>query len=164
VNRLREFAGRPLDPSIARAILVLGCAVTVATGLLIAGGILSPGGSVDPRLPAGRDGAVRPTVPSPYVSPGRPARDRRNPLDERGNPTRRRAERELAGHRALQHLPWRGDGAKVTLVGAHGGLAVLEVAAVDRAVARRGYLAFLARSHDDGADYLVRVRATRGSR
>ncbi|MBS1887563.1 MAG: hypothetical protein JSU06_10280 [Actinobacteria bacterium] len=152
-----------MDPALVRAILLLACSVSAGLAVLVVLGALGHGapssGSPDPAA-----GQVRSVPTGPAAEPRQPlARDRgQDPQDRPGAPAHRRADRELAGHRALQHVPWREDGVVIDLVGARGRRAVLEVKAPSIAGARRGYRAFLRRYNDDGHAYLPRLEATGG--
>jgi hypothetical protein len=154
VERLRNLAGRPLDRQLGRAVLAIGLAVTIGFAALVAlSGGAGPrsGQEPGPTAPAPRPAASRPPVRD---HPRRRSRPRQDPQDRPGSVAARRAERELASHRALQHVPWHGEGVSIRLVGARGDKAVLAVRAAGLATARRGYRAFLRRHHDDGHSYL----------
>jgi hypothetical protein len=171
VERLRALLEHPLDPRLARVIVVLAAAVTLgfaALGLL-AGGGASRVPATRPR-PSGSAGAAWPATArsargsgSPRAIATRPPRQ--DPQDRPGSAAQRRAQRELATHRALQHVPYRRGGVSIDLVGARGERAVLGVRAASIAVAHRGWRSFLRRYRDDGRAYLPRFRARgRGSR
>ncbi len=165
IERLRALLERPLDPRLARAIVVLAAAVTLgfaALGLL-AGGGSSRAPATHPRA-SGSGGAAWPSAARsargsslPRATVTRPPRQ--DPQDRPGSAAQRRAQRALATHRALQHVPYRHGGISIDLVGARGDRAVLEVRAESIAAAHRGWRAFLRRYRDDGRAYLPRFRA-----
>ena len=160
-RRLRVLAERPLDPATARIVAILGGAVCVGFAALVGLGLIATG---SPR-PIGRaqgigsQVAIRPSstdrgAPTPAARPPRSAQD---PQDRPDTPAARRARRELAGHRALQHVPLREEGVSISLVGAHAGRAVLAVRGPGIAADRRAWRSFLHRFHDDGHSYLPRL-------
>lgn len=168
-RRLRDLAERPHDPRVGRSVALLVGAVCIGFAVLVGLGLTGPG-ATGPARPIARPhavsrAAVRPAVPFHHGAPVRRAGSRfpQDPQDRSGSPAARRADRELAAHRALQHVPWRHRGVSIDLVGAGGSKAVLAVRAAGVAEARRGYQAFLRRFHDDGRAYLPRFRA-RGDR
>lgn len=85
-----------------------------------------------------------------------------DPQDHRGTPAAKRAERALASHRALQHVPYRHSAVTIRLTGAlKDGKAVLTVTAPTLHDAKVGYRRFLKRYHDAGRAYRPRYVATR---
>lgn len=169
--RLRLLLERPLDPATARLVVLLGGAVSVGFAVLVGLGLLGPGATGSPRSvtapPRVSRAAVgvRPTVSTSPLAADATDRGRRRPQDPQDRPgsrAARRAHRELATHRALQHLPYRHGDLSTWLVGARDSKAVLEVRATSLAAARRGWRAFLRRSHDDGHAYLPRFYARGG--
>lgn len=176
VERLRALAERPLDPRAARAVVVLAAAIFAGLAVLVAltG---SERGSV-PR--AQRDpivGSVPAAPPSSTLPPRTASQaksraahaDRRrhpaqDPQDRRGSAAAQRAARELAGHLALQHVPYRGGAVAIDLVGAVGTRAILRVSAPTLTIARRGWRAFLRRYRDSGWSYLPRFHLGGGTR
>lgn len=157
-ERLRALLEHPLDPRVARAAVALGCAVLLGFAALI---VVAGTGS-GPNRPSARDqsGAGltidRPMAarrPAGGIRTPRSDRPRQDPQDRPGSPAALRAERELASHRALQHVPYRHGGLSVVLVGAEGKRAVLRVRAATAAAARRGWRRFLRRYRDPGAAY-----------
>jgi hypothetical protein len=167
-ERLRALLEHPLDPRLARAIVLLACGVTLGFAVLAvlarpAAEHSAPVGAI----PAGRASAYPTTQASPTVaSPSRGAVPpaRQDPQDRPGTAAHRRAAREIAAHRALQHVPYRAGGVVIDLVGARGTRAVLAVRAPTRAAARRGWRGFLRRFDDSGTAYLPRFEATGGQR
>jgi hypothetical protein len=166
VDRLRALLDRPLDPSAARAILVFASAILVGFASLLMLAASEPDQPPSPGHPS-----VAATRPSPVVSTqvveGNPAEDqaaprRQDPQDVEGTRAARRADRALRSHRALQHVPYRGEGLTVYLVGAHGRRAVLRVRAATVQAARRGWRDFLRRYHDSGHAYLPTFQSKRG--
>jgi hypothetical protein len=164
-RRLREPAERPLDPSAGRIVALLGGAVCLGFAVLIGLGLTGPGATGPARPIASSQAlsrvAARPAVPVARraAARGTGSRFSQDPQDRPGSAAARRADRGLAVHRALQHVPWRHGGVSIDLVGAIGSKAVLAVRATVVAEAHRGYRAFLRRFHDDGRAYLPRFRA-----
>jgi hypothetical protein len=171
-ERLRALLEDPLDARVARAALalaagaLLGFAAVTALGLAGTHGGRAPDPVRSDRVVAGRPSASIGPVPSASAgrAPAPAAGHRQDPQDRPGTAAHRRAERELAGHRTLQHLPYRRAGLAVELVGARGRRAVLAVSAPTLREARRGYRRLLRRWGDDGRAYLPRFRAARGHR
>ncbi len=166
VDRLRALLDRPLDPSAARAILVLASAILLGLAALFALAASEPG----------RPGSqgVRPAAASPSatVAPveavegeaaeDRPPTHRQDPQDRKGSAAARRAAHALRSHRALQHVPYRDGEVTVALAGAKGSRAVLRVSASTVPAARRGWHRFLSRYRDSGRAYVPVFRATGG--
>ncbi|MBS1863146.1 MAG: hypothetical protein JSS68_15715 [Actinobacteria bacterium] len=165
VERLRALLERPLDPSVARSMLVLALAVGIGfAAVALIGGV---GDRPDDVRPLQRDAWVGASAPdhAPSTSPPRSRQIvGQDAQDRPGTKAHRRAVREVDGHRALQHVPWRRGRVSVELVGAVGGRAALAVRGPDVRAARRGWTRFLGRYHDDGSSYLPRFRATKGAR
>lgn len=162
VDRLRHLAERPLDRRVARAILILGLAVTVGAGLLVGLGAVEEGRGLGADRTAGAaHGRTEAASVGPSASVGAkpPGQD---PQDRRDTPARRRAIAELRSHRALQHVPYRHGGVSIVLAGARGSRAVLRVAAPTILAARTGWRDFLRRFDDAGTAYLPRFRGGRG--
>jgi hypothetical protein len=170
IERLRILLDRPLDRRAGQGVLVLACAITVGFAALVAltGGAGHPvRQEPGPTVPVVTTPAPPPATDRPRASVGPrpgPAEVRQDPQDRPGSVAARRAGRELAGHRALQHVPWRGDGVSVRLVGARGARAVLAVRAASPRAAERGWHGFLRRYHDAGRAYLPRFEITGGRR
>lgn len=160
IERLRALLDRPLEPSVARAVLALALAVGIglATVVALAGIGRQPSIERAARMSTSSEG--RPAVPMPGPSE-MPAQD---PQDRPGSEAHRRAAAELADHRALQHVPFEEDGVSIYLVGARGGRAVLRVDAATNAEARHGWQIFLRRYRDDGRSYLPSFHAAKGGR
>jgi hypothetical protein len=167
IVRLREIAGRPLEPAIARGLVVLAGAVCVGFAVLVGLGLLGPAGagwsgpgSIRSRVAGAREAARRPASIGDLEASPRSRIDHaaQDPQDRPGTPAARRARRELATHRALQHVPWRRGGVSILLVGAHHGKAVLSVAGPTRVADRRGWRSFLRLFQDDGRSYVPRLR------
>jgi hypothetical protein len=150
---------------VARAIVVAAFAVTFGLGCVVALGVGAHPGSVPgpdrphapvtTPAPASARPAEAVTRPDPAATTRR--QDPQDPQDRPGTAAHRRAGRELATHRALQHIPWHRGGVSIRLVGAAGGKAVLEVEAPDIVADRLGWRAFLRRFHDDGRSYVARL-------
>lgn len=173
VERLRALAERPLDPRAARAVVVLAAAIFAGLAVLVALAGSELGRAPHARqAPAARSAPAAPPPPSRVAFPAKPraARPRphrhpaQDPQDRRGSAAARRAKRELADHRALQHVPYHQGGVAITLVGAAGNKAILRVSAPTLPAARRGWRAFLRRYGDPGSAYLPRFEARGGHR
>jgi hypothetical protein len=154
IERLRVLLDRPLEPSVARAVLLLTLAVGIGLAIVVA---LSGVGRTPTTIESGgsRSSAIE------VHARGRPEHGSssavvlaQDPQDRPGSTARRRATGELAAHRALQHVPFEGDGVSIDLVGARGGRAALRVQAATRAEARDGWHVFLRRFHDRGDAYI----------
>ena len=158
-ERLRALLEHPLDPSVARGVVALACAVLVGLAALFALAGTEANRVSSPRKAAAAAPAAAPpsTVETPSPSAPRPRRRGRrvqDPQDRRGSSAARRAARDLAGHRALQHVPYRRAGVAIDLAGARSGWAVLRVTAPSVRAARRGWRAFLRRYRDAGHSYI----------
>jgi hypothetical protein len=161
-DRLRAFLDHPLDPSAARAILVLASAIMLGLAALF---VLAGSGGERPTSREIRP-AASPSVPATPVeevedeaAEHRPPARPQDPQDVEGSAAARRAARALRSHRALQHVPYRRGELAITLVGARGDRAVLWVSAPSLSSARRGWRAFLRRYHDRGEAYIARFVA-----
>jgi hypothetical protein len=163
VDRLRALLDRPLDPSVARAIVAFASAILFGLAALF---VL--GGS-EPDRRTSRE-AWQPAAPSlvPVASAGkidgeraaqRPSLRRQDPQDEKGSAAARRAARALRSHRALQHVPYRDGEVRVVLAGARGHRAKLRVSAPTVRTARQGWRRFLQRYRDSGRAYVPTFRA-----
>lgn len=167
-ERLRALLEHPLDPRLARAIVVLACGVTLgfaALAVLARPAANHPGadeGASPARISAGHSSrsTSAPSEAMPQAHRGEGAPQRQDPQDRPGTAAHRRATREIADHRALQHVPWRAGGVAIDMVGARGGRAVLAVRAATRSAARRGWRGFLRRFDDAGTVYLPRFETT----
>jgi hypothetical protein len=163
VSRLTELVERPLDPAVGRVVLVLAGAVWVGFAALVGLGLIGPGATAPTRMvvrhPAPDRAAAQLAVPSSRPADAEPSvpRGRQDPQDRRGSAAHRRARRELATHRALQHVPWHREGASISLVGARRGKAVLEIRGPGLRADRRAWSSFLRRFDDDGRSYLRRL-------
>jgi hypothetical protein len=163
-RRLRTLAERPLGQATGRIVVLLGGAVCVGFAVLVGLGLLGPAGAGSPT--GGHYEAPSPAAARSSLAAGSrssdgtrvPARPAQDPQDRPGSTAARRARRELASHRALQHLPYRHGGVSISLVGARGARAVLRVAAATVPSARHGWRSFLRRFRDDGRSYLPRFR------
>lgn len=167
-GRLRELAERPVSPGVVRAILATALAATAGLGCVVSLGL---GAHRRPWVDHDRGNLaeLRPDRPAgppvePQAPPDDPARRRQDLLDRPGTPAHRRADRELATHRALQHVPWHRGGVSVGLSGAKGAEAILSVSGPTVGTDRRAYRAFLRRFHDDGRSYLPRFEIATGGR
>ncbi len=166
VDRLRALLDRPLDPSAARAILVLSSAILLGLAGLFVLAASEPGQPTSNEVPPA---AASPTaLPAPVETVGGEAADdrlptpRQDPQDREGSAAARRAGHALRSHRALQHVPYRDGQVTVALVGAKGSRAVLRVSASTVWAARRGWQRFLNRYRDSGRAYVPSFRATGG--
>jgi hypothetical protein len=151
IERLRILLDRPLDPVVARAALVLVLAVGVGVGFAIV--VAVSGVDRDPAIGLAATKTAsqgRPAVPAP----GPTEMLAQDPQDRPGSAAHRRAARELADHRALQHVPFSHGGVSIDLVGARGGRAVLRIEATSVAAARRAWKAFLRRYRDEDEAYV----------
>ncbi|MBS1845673.1 MAG: hypothetical protein JST53_14750 [Actinobacteria bacterium] len=165
IGRLRVLLERPLDPEVARQVVLLAMVVTVGLACLVAASVREDGQAAgDHPATAPTEGVGQPERAAPRPAGPSGAARRQDPQDRPGTSAHGRAERELETHRALQHVPWRHGGVSVTLVGARDGRAVLEVRAPSTAAARRGWAWFLRRFDDPGRAYLPRLRAESGPR
>lgn len=167
VERLRTLLERPLDPSVARAILMLALAASIGfAAVVLLGGVgdrpaaVAQGDHGASRRRAGARHARRLAPASPAEVAGQDREDRP------GTVVHRRALEEVAAHRALQHVPYRAGGVSIELVGARRGRAVLQVDAPTIVAARIGWRRFLRRFDDPGRAYLPRFGpgGRRGSR
>lgn len=159
-ERLRALLDRPLDPALARAVVLLALAVGTGFATLF---LLGAVGRDGPYVPAATV-ADRPTTTTPVESRTAPAdegagEDRHRAVagqdrqDRKGTEAHGRARRESVRRRALQHVPYRQGDVTIALVGARGPRAILSVRARTLAAARRGYLGFLHRFEDPGTAY-----------
>lgn len=168
IDRLRFLLDRPLDPLVARAIVVTASAILLGFAALFALSAAEPGRSAVPGRQAVPTqpqavrsfGAARAKAAPPALRAAH--RRRQDPQDEKGSPAATRATRTLRSHRALQHVPYSHARLNVRLVGARGGRAVLVVSAPTMAGAHRGWRAFLRRYRDTGRAYLPRFEANGG--
>lgn len=161
-GRLRELAERPVAPGAARAIVATALAVTVALGCVVALG-LGAHRQLFARDDA-RHGEVGPGRPVAVPAAEAPDAARQDPQDRPGTAAHRRADRELATHRALQHVPWHRGEVSIRLIGARAARAVLSVVGPTTGVDRRAYRVFLRHFHDDGSSYLPRFEVADGDR
>lgn len=153
IERLRGLLDRPLDPSVARAVMLLALAVGVGFAIVVATAGVERNPSAEGAATTSTAAESRwPSAPAPGPS-NMPPQD---PQDRPGTAAHRRAAAELADHRALQHVPFEGDGVSIDLVGARGTRAVLRVRGTTRAAARQGWRAFLRRFGDRGTAYIPR--------
>jgi hypothetical protein len=157
-DRLRALLDRPLDPSAARAILVLASTILLGFTAIFVFAASQPERATSPQ-PGSAGAAASPPVSATAVespeSP-RPAGLRQDPQDVKGSAAARCAARAVRSHRALQHVPYRRGNLAIILVGAEGHRAVLRVSAPTRAAARRGWRVFLRRFRDRGEAYIAR--------
>ena len=165
IDRLRFLLDRPLDPLVARAIVVFATAILIGFVAVFALGANESSRPVpadrqpvaaQPR-PGRSFGARQVEAASPTPSASR--RPRQDPQDEKGSPAAGRAAKAMRSHRALQHIPYRSGRLSVRLVGARRGRAVLAVTAPTIPAARLGWRRLLRRYHDSGRAYLPRFEA-----
>jgi hypothetical protein len=165
IDRLRFLLDRPLDPSVARAVVVFASAILLGFAALfvLAAGepdrSAAPGRQAVPTQSAHSFGAARAEAAPP--APRASHRRRQDPQDEKGSPAAERATKALRSHRALQHVPYRNARLSIRLVGARGDRAVLAVSAPTISAARRGWRAFLRRYGDSGRSYVPRFAGRR---
>ncbi len=160
IDRLRILLDRPLDPPVARAVVVLATAVLLgfaAVGVLGASESKPSARSPQPVV----RGSAGPSISDASASEGEysgsepaPHRRRQDPQDAAGSAAAKRAAAESRSHRALQHVPYRQGVVAILLVGARRGQALLRVSAPTEAAARRGWRAFLRRFGDSGRSYV----------
>ena len=113
IDRLRFLLDRPLDPLVARAIVVSATAILLGFAALFVLAVGEPGRSAAPgrqavptQPQAARSfGAARAEAAPP--APRASHRRRQDPQDEKGSPAAKRATKALRSHRALQHVPYR---------------------------------------------------------
>lgn len=158
IERFQEFLDQPLGRGTAWAILCFFSAIVVGLALVA---VLAGGGPSGPtpldRVPSG---TIAPGASLASPSVGGDQGDevgggiRQDPQDVSGSPAAQRAARALESHRALQHVPYKGEGLTVELVGARGHRAVLRVTASTIREARRGWREFLRRYEDAGGAYI----------
>jgi hypothetical protein len=157
-DRLRALLDHPLDPSAARAILVLASAILVGFTAIFVLAASQPERRTSPERGSAEASPSPPASATAVEAPKspHPAELRQDPQDVRGSAAARRAARALRSHRALQHLPYRRGNLAIILVGAQGRRAELRVSAPTRAAGRRGWRAFLRRFRDRGEAYIAR--------
>jgi hypothetical protein len=160
IDRLRLLLDRPLDPPVARAVVVLATAILLGFAAVFVLGASEHQPSAPWPEPVVRGAAAAP-IPDASASEGdssgsrRPPRRRRqDPQDATGSAAARRAAAESRSHRALQHVPYRQGLVAIHLVGARRGRALLRVSAPTNAAARRGWREFLRRFGDTGRSYV----------
>lgn len=166
-ERLRALLEQPLDPRAARAATVLAAAILIGFATV---DVLCTSSGVRPLVSRSFETPTVVPAPTPTAAgalptaPRRPtARPRQDPQDNPGSDDATRARRELATHRALQHVPYRKGAVRIALVGASGSRALLQVEAPSRAAARRGWRVFLRRYRDTGGAYVARFEVRGGS-
>ncbi|MGH2975525.1 MAG: hypothetical protein ACRDLL_11750 [Solirubrobacterales bacterium] len=165
IDRLRFLLDRPLDPAVARAVVLFATAILLGFGAVVVLGSGESGrsatgtevGSAQSESVGSSEDKVGLEAPPP---PRSPRRRRQDPQDEKGSAPARRAERALRSHRALQHVPYRRGALSVRLVGARGGRAMLAVSAPTISAARQGWRHFLRRFGDSGRSYVARFSGT----
>lgn len=169
IDRLRFLFDRPLDPLVARAVVVFASAILLGFAALFVLGASESGRSAATRGGRSLSPRSQPACPlavaPPEAAPAAPRtvrRHRQDPQDEQGSAAAKRAAAALRAHHALQHVPYRRGRLTVRLVGAQGARAVLAVRAPTIAAARRGWRAFLRRYRDGGRAYVPRFQAEGG--
>jgi hypothetical protein len=158
IDRLRALLDHPLDPSVARAILVFAGAILAG----FAGLFVFAAGQSDVPIPSSHPSRAASSPISAtaiqevadHSTEGRVALGRQDPQDVEDSAAARRAARALRSHRALQHVPYRSEDLKVDLIGARGRGAVLRIEAATVHAARRGWRDLLRRYHDPGHAYI----------
>jgi hypothetical protein len=157
IDRLRFLLGRPLDPLVARAVVVFASAILLGFAALYVLAAREPGPSAASNrqavLPPPGESFGAPGVQAAPPEPPESRPRRQDPQDKAGSPAARRAATTLASHRALQHVPYRHAHLSVRLVGARGGRAVLSVSAPTISAARQGWRQFLQLYRDSGRSY-----------
>jgi hypothetical protein len=158
IDRLRFLLDQPLDPLVARAVVVFATAILLSVAALF---VLAGGETEGPTRQEARSAASPSVAPAPIqeVESESPGYRPQDPQDVKGSIAARQAVRDLRSHRALQHVPDRRGELAITLVGAKGDRAVLRVSASNMAAARHGWRAFLRRYHDRGEAYIARIVA-----
>lgn len=169
IDRLRLLLDRPLDPPVARAVVVLATAVLLGFAAVVVLGASERQGSALSPEPVVR-GSAGASIPDASASEGDssgsrrpPHRRRQDPQDTKGSAAARRAAAESRSHRALQHVPYRQGVVAIQLAGARRGRAILRVSAPTIAVARRGWRAFLRRFDDAGRSYVPLFKGGAGT-
>jgi len=167
VDRLRALLDRPLDPSAARAILVIASAILAGLAALFVLAASQPDQPASLERLSPTASSADPAAPIGPVERDRPERRaaaprRQDPQDIEGSTAARRAARALRSHRALQHVPYRDGQLTVVLTGARGRRAVLRVSASTVREARRGWHRFLRRYRDSGQAYIPVFQAIGG--
>jgi hypothetical protein len=172
IDLIRNLLDRPLDPRLARAVVLLAIAITFSFAILIAFGVIAgsvPSDAEDrgkilrapsapPAQQAGALGDARMGEAAP-VRPPVPRRPQQDPQDRPGSKDYRRARKVLRQHRALQHLPFERGKVAIVLAGADHGRALVRVTDTTIAGAKRAWRAFLARFRDDGRSYRANFHA-----
>jgi hypothetical protein len=166
-DRLRALLDRPLDPSAARAILVLASAILVGLAALFVLAAREPDAPSISTQERPSSIGLRPSSIVPVDASGDQGDDlrsspRQDPQDVAGSAAARRASRALRSHRALQHVPYRDGEIEIALVGARGSRAVLRVSAATVRAGRRGWGQFLRRYSDLGRAYVPVFKAGTG--
>lgn len=167
VDRLRVLLDHPLEPSVARAIVVLSGAILLGLATLFA--LAAGERGTSPQTEAARTAppitgsASADLGPAPAGEAALP-RYGQDPQDRKGSHAARRAARALASHRALQHVPYRRGELRIELVGARGHRAVLHITAGTARAAQRGWRSFLRRYRDSGHAYITIFRSRQGER
>jgi hypothetical protein len=162
VDRLRALLDHPLDPSAARAILVLASAILLGFTAVFVIAASQPERPASPERSRSVESAATPAPPPttavepPAATSPLPGGLRQDPQDVKGSAAARRAARAVRSHRALQHVPYRRGNLAIILVGAKGHRAVLRVTAPTRAAAQHGWRVFLRHFRDRGSAYIAR--------
>jgi hypothetical protein len=166
IDLIRNLLDRPLDPRLARAVVLLAIAITFSFAILVAFGVIA--GSVPSEdenrgevlrapsaPPAQQAGALGDARSGEAASVRRtaPRRPRQDPQDRPGSEDYRRARKALRQHRALQHLPFERGKVAIVLAGADHGRALVRVTAATVGGAKRAWRAFLTHYRDDGRAY-----------
>jgi hypothetical protein len=172
IDLIRNLLDRPLDPRLARAVVMLAITVTFAFAMLVTFGVIA--GSVPSEVEDRGNRATRAPSTPPTESaeaprgeseegastrPGDRPRPEQDPQDRPGTEDYRRGREELRAHRALQHLPYERGGVAIVLAGADRGRAVVRVTAGTVGRAKQEWRAFLARYRDGGEAYEPRFAA-----
>jgi hypothetical protein len=170
IDLIRNLLDRPLDPRVARAVVVLAITITFAFAILVTFGVIAgsvpsevedQGGEIaqTPSAPPAQQ-AEPPAGPSGRADSGRlPVRPEQDPQDRLGTEDYQRAREAMREHRALQHLPYERRGVAIVLAGADRGRAVVNVSAGSVGRAKQEWRGFLARYRDDGHAYEPRFAA-----
>ncbi len=167
IDLVRGLLDRPLDPRHARAIVAVASCLTLTFAALVGFGVILGSRPTAPETGARSGDPAIPTAPPPAAAEGSPhgsdegptrpgarrPEDHQDPQDRRGSPAYRRARRTLREHRALQHLPFRGRGLSITVIGADHGRAIVRIVAATVREAKRRWRVFLRRFRDDGHSY-----------
>lgn len=167
VDRLRALLDRPLDPSAARAILIIASGIFLGLAALFILASSEPDSTASQGRPPSLDASSAAPVEEGEGDAERTQptlHGRQDPQDIAGSVAAERAARALRSHRALQHVPYRSGDLAIVLIGARGPRALLRVTASTLPAARGGWRRFLRRYGDPGEAYIPVFRSKRDRR